>query len=241
MYSKMRNIFSPTKRPLVDYMDMICDDGKVCTLSYEFLASCVIYIKDDEHPNCEVPCHMEHCKQEQHFYINCPVYFCSFGPTTLTPSPTSPTTLPPSPTPSPTPSGSSHSGYATSVAFNVICVAVFGALIGKKYLKKRNGGRNENPIIRHSSGIVNPLYEETEREPLLARINFRRNRSRTQDIALSGFQAAEARFIEASETGNEPETLSDFAELDLEAAQPSAAPFPSRSLADRLKSVFGKN
>ena len=222
-------------------MDLVCDDGKVCTLSYEFLATCVIYIKDAEHPHCEVPCHMEHCKEERHFYINCPIYFCTLPPappSTTTSAP--PTTTTPQPGPSPLPpDGPSHSGYATSVTFNVIMGAILAVIGGRKFLKKRTG-RIENPIIRQSQGIVNPLYQDTEREPLLARINFRRNqRPRTEDIAMHGLDAAEARFIEARETINEPETLSDFAELDLEAGS-SAPPFPSRSFAQKVRSLFVK-
>ena len=187
---------------------------------------------------------MEHCKEERHFYINCPIYFCTFPPstpsTTTTSAPPTTTTLPgPGPSPPPSPDGPSHAGYATSVTFNVIMGALFGVIGCRMCLKKRR--RIENPIIRQSQGISNPLYEDTEREPLLARINFRRNqRVRTEDIGMVGLDAAEARFIEARETGNEPETLSDFAELDLEAARPSAPPFPSRSFAQKVKAAFYK-
>ena len=229
-------------RPIVDLMDLTCDDGKVCTLSYEFLSTCVIHIKDDQHPSCQVPCHMEHCREETHFYINCPVYFCSWGPTPGPTPPPAPGPSPgPSPGPTPPPSGPSHAGYASSVTFNVICVAVFAILIGRRYARKRNQQR-EGPIIRQSQGLVNPLYDD-ERTPLLARINFRRHQrpSRTNDIGLTGFDAAEARFLDAAEAAPrpEPETLSDFAELDLEAGS-RAPPFPSRSFGQKLRDAFRK-
>ena len=213
-------------------MDIRCDDGKVCTLTYEFLASCTIFVKDDAHANCQVPCHMEFCKKETHFYIECPVYFCSLEPnatttTSTTTSTTWTTTRPaPGPSPRPGPPHPSSGGYATSVTFNFIFVIAALVFIALRIRNRRQQDRSEPPIIRRSQGLSNPLYRE-ESEPLLARISFRRGQrggqrqaAEVERLGLQNLDAAAARFLDPAEPERNQisgETLSDLAEIDLEA------------------------
>ena len=114
--------------------DTVCDDGKTCAVVYEFLDQCTIYVKDADHPNCEVPCKLELCKIELHLEMSCPVYLCSFPDTTTTTT-ASPGPLPPTPPSFPI----TPAKYATSVAFNVILtmLVLHGTMVISKQSKTR--------------------------------------------------------------------------------------------------------
>lgn len=173
--------------------DTVCDDGKTCAVVYEFLDQCTIYVKDADHPNCEVPCKLELCKIELHLEMSCPVYLCSFPDTTTTTT-ASPGPLPPTPPSFPI----TPAKYATSVAFNVILTMVAVALALR--LMKRQ--RPFRPIIRPraSSSFENPTYRDPEEnEPLFARRGFGQQHPLDDAIALHGFEAAEARLMASTD------------------------------------------
>ena len=195
--------------------DYICSDGRDCTETFEFAPQCTIYVEDDDHPECEVPCKTELCKEEIHYNLpNCPVYFCTF-PSSSTTSTT------PAPKPGP-PSPISPAGYGSSVALNVIFGALLVSLALRKIFKRREPFR---PIIRSqgqgSSGFENPTFrtgrDVEENDPLLARLAFRRRSDyRTNDFGLQNFDAAAARMV----SFDDPATF-----------EPSAPPPPYTSCA----------
>ena len=202
------------------YGDYICADGRDCTVTFEFAPQCTIYVQDDDHPDCQVPCKTELCKEELHYNLpNCPIYFCTFGSS-------SSTTTTPAPKPGP-PSPISPAGYGSSVAINVVFGALFISLILKKIFKRREPFR---PIIR-SQGVptsfANPTFragqEPNENDPLLARLGFRRGAPPpTNDFGLQNFDAAESRLV----SFDDPATF-----------EPSAPPPPYTSCAPSVTSA----
>ena len=198
------------------YGDYVCPDGRDCTVTYEFAPQCTIFVQDDDHPDCQVPCKTELCKEELHYDLpNCPIYFCTFPST-----PTEPTTTTTKPAP---PSPISPAGYGSSVAINVIFGALFVSFCLTKIFKKREPFR---PIIRGQTrhGFENPTFQvgrdAEENDPLLASLAFsRRSQHRTNDFDLQNFEAAASRMIDR----DDPATF-----------EPSAPPPPYASCAPSI-------
>lgn len=184
------------------FENFICQDGRQCTVTYEFASVCTIYFGDDDHPLCEVPCVLEKCVKELHYDLNdCPVWFCTFpdnATTTTTASSTTgrtTTTARPSP-----PSPISPGGYGTSVAFNVMFSAFFLLCCGFKLFKKKIPSA---PIIRRRppNSFENPNFgmpDPEENDPLLARMATR-TRPTTGDEFTMNSLGASARLISPSD------------------------------------------
>lgn len=174
------------------YGDYLCADGRDCTLNFEFAPQCTIYVQDDDHPDCQVPCKTELCKEELHYNLpNCPIYFCTFPGSTSTSTTPAPKPGPPSPI--------SPAGYGSSIALNVVFGALLVSLCLKKIFKRTEPFR---PIIRSQArgptSFENPTFrrDPEENDPLLARLAFgRRQEPPTNDFGLQNFDAAEARFV----------------------------------------------
>lgn len=175
------------------YGDYLCDDGRDCTVTYEFAPQCTLYVEDDDHPDCQVPCKTELCKEEVHYNLaSCPIYFCTFPSSTST---STSTTSAPKPGP---PSPISPAGYGSSVALNVIFGALLVSFCLKKIFKRREPFR---PIIRGQGphSFENPTFgarlDPEENDPLLSRLARRRSQLPTNDFNLQNFDAAAARMV----------------------------------------------
>ena len=171
--------------------DIICDNGKSCSVISEFLDQCIIYVKDADHPGCDVPCNIELCKPELHLEMLCPVYICTFPDTTTTPASTtsSPGPLPPTPPSFPI----TPAKYATSVAFNVILTMVAVALALRLFKRQQPFRPIIRPRASTSTSFDNPTYREREEnDPLLSQLGYRHPLD--EAIALQNFEGATVRF-----------------------------------------------
>lgn len=142
-----------------------CGD-RICSLTFQIVETCALYIKTPEHKLCDVPCDVRDCKVEYYHEIQCPIWTCQMKPQTTTISPN--TTLIPFP-PEPT-AGSDCSDAACITAsflaalFGLCFVTALIFLIRNRQMLRNMRARvqrygfddeERTPIFRRSQNLQN--------------------------------------------------------------------------------------
>jgi len=146
-----------------------CGD-RICTLFFQIVETCILYVKSETHPSCDVPCDIRDCKLEIYHDIECPVWDCALKPNSTT------TTIAPIPiTTSTPPTNFSECSAACIIAISfallfALCFGIVLALFVRNrqlliFLTDRFGRFTE----------MSDLQNADERTPIIRRPSDRRN------------------------------------------------------------------
>lgn len=128
-----------------------CGD-RICSLEHRILPTCILYLPNPN-TDCNIPCKMENCKKEIHYFFDCPLWECVPKTTTISP-----------PVPTPTPAEPSHNAVLyVSIALNALFVVCFVLFFYKAFqsfrqmrLRQRETGNTRNADLER--GIIRDTF-----------------------------------------------------------------------------------